>query len=447
MKDIKKYTNWNSFKGEFWLVLFCMGYLGIGYGQVAVDAYPIQGMRCPDWTVHNIQNYQKSELSLQDSDGKWRVLFFWTAGCRSAVKQLASLYEVATELKTESDVEVLLISKERPKERHVDSIYQQTYGYSVPSAFDSELTEKFGISIFPYAVVVDPSGTIAGIGDQIDLEQIQAFVSGKNPTLRKAYNKAERATMMQIKDTDTWLESIGTDAIYQSVLKEFHYEVIPYGLLKAQRYQERNELFVSCADVLDLYMVAYGPQEYMTVQYQENYQNWWKRPIIEEGVDTTDLGWEYTIAPTLYAYDVRIPNRKVSLDELQMYMQQDLKRYFGYEVQVEERMMPYWSLQVTEEGKALLATKGKATFGNSDGYTYFQIINKPISELADFLGSMEYRDPPVIDETGLTTNIDLKVEAILMDHQQLNTALAEYGLSLVLREKPMNVIVISPPES
>lgn len=443
MKDIKRKQKERGMVK--WLLLFVsIGTLGMLQGQSRDSTYPTQGMRCPDWTLHNLQQYPKSEVSLRDTDGKWRVLFFWTAGCRSAVQQLASVYEVATTLQSNREVEVLLISKERSKERQIDSIYQESYGYTVPSAFDSEMTEKFGISIFPYVVVLDPSGTIVGIGDQINLQQIQAFVSGENPPLRKAYNKAERASMGQIKDTDTWLASVGTDALAQSVLKEFQYEVVPYGLLKAQRYQERNELFVSCADVLDLYMVAYGPQEYMTVQYPENYQHWWKRPIVTEGVDTMDLGWEYSLAPTLYAYDVRIPNRNTSLEALQTYMQQDLERYFGYDVQVEQRMMPYWSLQVTEEGKAVLATQGEATFGDSDGYTFFHITNKPISELTNFLGSLEYRDPPVIDETGLMTNVDLNIDAILMDREQLNTALAAYGLSLVLQEKPMQVVVIRP---
>lgn len=414
-------------------------------GQQEAPTYPTKGSICPDFTLHNVHGYEKESIRLHEMEGKWTVLFFWTTGCFSAVEHLAEMYQTATAFQDNKDVQVFLVSKDREKEKHVDTFYQETYGYNVPSAFDDALIEKFGIDIFSYTVIINPAGTIEAICSYLEVDQLKAIMAGEAPELSPAFNREEEAAMYQFKDADTWLQSVGNDTVQLSILKEYEYDVLPNDRLKAAKYKGRDEIFAASADLASLYMIAYGPQEYMFPSNSDIYLNWWNRPVIEEGVDSTDFGWDYAVAPTLYIYDLRVQDGETSLDELQKYMQQDLKRYFGYEVSVEKREMPYWSLSLLEGAHDKLATKGGPEWGDTDGHTFFEIQNKPMGHFANFLANYMYRKPPVIDETGMDGNIDLKFQTILKDWDMLRAALKNHGLSLDLKQKPMNVVVVRKP--
>ena len=49
---------------------------------------------------------------------------------------------------------------------------------------------------------------------------------------------------------------------------------------------------------------------------------------------------------------------------------------------------------------------------------------------------------PFIDETGITENFDLKLDAVLTDIADIQRGLQKYGLDLEKSEKEMKVIVI-----
>ena len=129
---------------------------------------------------------------------------------------------------------------------------------------------------------------------------------------------------------------------------------------------------------------------------------------------------------------------------MQQVMQSELKNYFGYEVRVEKRVLPYWRLIATAEARTKLRTKGGQSnvTGNHLGV---KITNKPVSSLIYIIWGENQDEPFFADETGITGNIDLDLNCLLTDFNDLKNELKKNGLELVQGRKEMNAIVIRDP--
>lgn len=413
--------------------------------------YPKVGDLCPDLHFSKVQYDSDTELSVRDFSGKWLVLFFWSHGCSASVEQMKVMHEVAEVVK--DSVTTLFIAKDQPYNRIIDSVYRKTYGYSSPAVFESKAIERFGIAIYSYTVVIDPSGRIQAIATWLTLEDLKAMMAGKNPKLHRTYNLNQRQEMYQLHgpehiDLTGVPERVadghsGQGIRYQAILRAYDRRERPEGRLRFERYKQGNEVFVAGADMARLYLLAYGSQEFVFPPYNDAYEKWWYRPVLEGIQDTTAFGWDYTPQADLYTYYMKVRGDSVSLDKIQQLMQQELKRRFGYQVRVETREMPYWKLEASKESAALLATRGDSPLLAGNGYTEFTMINQPMSKLVQFIWAKFQDGAPFIDETGILGNIDIKLEGVFMDWERLQQALKPYGLSLVKGTKKMNVVVIN----
>ena len=127
-------------------------------------------------------------------------------------------------------------------------------------------------------------------------------------------------------------------------------------------------------------------------------------------------------------------------------MQHDLHNYFGYDVKVETRMMPYWKITCTPESKEKLRTKGNkdSTRDSDDDYFYgkVQVFDSPMKYVVDYLWTCYQLEPPFIDETGIDFNVNVDFGNTLGSFEKMKKTLANNGLYLIKGEKEMKVIVI-----
>ena len=236
--------------------------------------------------------------------------------------------------------------------------------------------------------------------------------------------------------------------------------------------------------LVDLYFAAYGDTLACSPRMRKpgDLENWWEDsnpyqkysygeywhlPIMEVK-DTSELGttdWRKRLSvPTemRYDYSVHVPEIKASARFIQKTMQQDLNKYFNYEVSLETRPMPYWKLTATNQAKKLLRTKTpgqkfRESFPENGSFIYKNaVIKDVIWSLGAQFGFLPYdygRMPtedqgPFIDETGLDIEIDYVVSK---SHQQSFEGFKKYleskGLLLTKSTKEMKVVVIRDPQS
>lgn len=409
--------------------------------------YPKKGESCPELILH-LEHYKVPKVNTKDFKGKWLVLFFWSKYCSSSLTHFEELEEV--EQQYQEELQIITLTHEGEEEHMIDSVYRKTYGYDFPIAYDEKAIDAFGIAVFSYVVVVDPTGIIRHISMDLDVPGMQAIIAGKEPSLWRTQNLNQQAEMRNSYDLKTPFLVNGnggkdTDFLYRSVLSKWKDTIKPSGNYNFSFDKTKREVFVSCVDLARLYRVAYGPTEPMYPPHP-TYWEYWYRPVLEGIRDTIAFGWDYTKTPDLYVYSLTVPDASMELTEIQKLMQRDLKNYFGYEVKVETRSMPYWSLEASKEAESLLKTAGGSTYSEGPGIVMFAMKNTPVADLVRLIWGYHQQGPPFVDETGITYNIDITLNCIFADLKSIQQALAAYGLSLTKKERDIKVIVISAPE-
>ncbi|SFU75563.1 Peroxiredoxin [Pustulibacterium marinum] len=429
------------------LVLSSLLLGGRSYTMNQPDPYPKVGEPCPGLTL-DLEHYKVPRVNTKDFEGKWLVLFFWSRYCSSSLKHFEELMKI--EGTYGDQLQIITLTHEGEGEHLIDSVYRKTYGYTFPVAYDEKAIDTFGIATFSYVVVVDPTGMIRNISMDLDMPGMQAIMEGKKPALGNPKNRSQQEASLHTYDLETPFLVNGnggkdTDFLYRSVLSRWKDTIKPYGNYNFSFDKTKREVFVSCADLSRLYRVAYGPIEPMYPPHP-TYWEYWYRPELEGISDTTAFGWDYTKTPDLYVYSLVVPDGTMELVDIQKLMQRDLKNYFGYQVKVETRSMPYWSLTASKETERLLKSSGGITHSEGPSIVHYTMINKKVADLLKLIWGYHQEGPPFVDETGITYNIDITLDGIFNDLKSIQKSLARYGLALTLKERDIKVIVISAPE-
>jgi hypothetical protein len=166
-------------------------------------------------------------------------------------------------------------------------------------------------------------------------------------------------------------------------------------------------------------------------------------PILEIR-DTSRFVYDFGTGKNIFTYSQIVPAEKRTFDNMQEIMKRDLQNFFGYEVSVESRMMPYLKLVATDKAMKKVKTKGDSS-SYQESFAGLTYINMPIEYMIRMIVYDNYlvsRDLPIIDETGITGNIDIKLDAAMTGLNSVTEGLRKHGLDLVKGEKMMKVIVI-----
>ena len=153
--------------------------------------------------------------------------------------------------------------------------------------------------------------------------------------------------------------------------------------------------------------------------------------------DTDYQEWKFA---NTFCYELTVPaNRKSDLLKI---MQDDLKRMFGFNVYMEERVQK--CLVLTAEKNAQLMADQSSTpkkVYNSGGIT---VINHPFSKLFEMIEHYN-QDKIVLNETGITGNVTVTLQAQMNDIDALNEALKKYGLNLAYKDRTVKMLIFKDP--
>jgi len=409
--------------------------------------YPVVGSPCPEFTV--IDHKTKSKISLTDFNTKPLIVYFFSSGCSASFDWLSKVDKIKAAY--DGKIDFLMIGREDKRIRTLYNKFQDRFKLSTQVAIDSAIFKRFGVRVLPHVVWFSKDHVVQAITmpDVLSPENLQKLMDNKPLNLPVKPNRFQEAKDPLAYDNRTPLLTnnnggLDTAFLYRSMLTKWTHRM-GTGNIPFVTAQYGNSVQVVGATLGTLYLYAYGDTTFHTPMYNmpSSYGKLLERPILEVR-DTLPFTPDFANEKNLYSYSLIVPKSKSTTSFLQQVMQDDLKKYFGYHVRIETRKMPYWKLTATPEAREKLKTKGGRPYFPFDDYADFTLINAPVGALIDQLWLYHYLEPAFVDETGITGNIDLHVDAFSSDSiEAINRELMKNGLQLIKSEKEMRVIVIS----
>ena len=157
--------------------------------------------------------------------------------------------------------------------------------------------------------------------------------------------------------------------------------------------------------------------------------------------DSSKFKFSYKYGKNLFSYSVSLPQSEATKEKVEAAMQKDLQNVFGYDARVETRLCPYFRLVASEKVREKLKTRGgKATYSGIPKAS-FKVTNYSFKRLLAMARSNS--TDLIVDETGITGNIDINMDCVQSDPSDIRKALVCNGFQLIPAEKEMQVLVIS----
>ncbi|HEY3404722.1 MAG TPA: redoxin family protein [Ohtaekwangia sp.] len=465
------------------------------YLQVGDTAPSISGLR---WLQGGpIEKFQR---------GKTYALVFAASWCSPCLSSIREISEFAEAHRAETETLTFFIHEQigQGKGPYGDHLVRFLRGYDekleCPVAIDDQkgtLQQAWQIddtqqNALPIFIVVDRDGKIGWIGTAIaQLEQAVKHINSSAYSLSREIEKARSAAKNDAPFDFKKLYLVdgngGADDAFafRSVIAryegkigapnpEFIQEVTG---IYATPYVQAGRVQLIGAPLSMLYYTAYSdslnnnPPSRNPVtnlfrdtiaapHHRTSYGRWWHKPVLDVA-DSSLFQFDWKSPVNRYNYSLQVPAVLGTAAFMQALMQRDLLGYFGYDVTVETRMMPYWKLSAPDKAKAkkLLASRHQGkTFEviAEDGAYHFKnaIVRDIIWMCGSNFGyrSHDYGRMPVgqqgafMDETGLDLEIDFRYQD-KCTFEEFRSYLASKGLLLTRAQKPMKVVVIRDPKN
>jgi len=428
------------------------------------------GEPCPDFTFNNVDNYFKKAVTLKDFKGKWLILDFWNKSCSSCIASMPSLNK--KQKKYKDNIQFLFVGLQ-DKKGEINLLWnrlKRDMHLTIPAVFDSVwMTQVNELSHgMPFKVVIDPDGIVRGSCSSLENigANFDSLTLNNRPNFqdyfREIYERS-RISLQQSKydrKQPLLVDNNGGDDgdhIFRSLLAKWS-PVNP--VLRPDSIGAKTGRFeFSGSDGIgELYKYAYGGFRYLDVT-NPMYRQYWPEPILHLDDSSLFAGhlddvfvYNKPEAENSYIYTLKVPPNLANRVSMMKIMQADLKNYFGYEVRIEEREMPYWSLAASDKAREKLRSKSnvsQSSFPPEGEWFGFSVINFPITTLISRLKYVSHiqdlGDWPLLDDTGINGNIDLTMDHTPFDLNSILASLRKSGLDIIKSSKKFKVIIISDP--
>jgi thiol-disulfide isomerase/thioredoxin len=428
----------------------------------AIENHPEIGKPAPDFVLENIGNYKKSRMTSEDFKGRFVILDFWNKTCVSCVQSFPKLN--AIHKKYGNKIDLILVGNNGEGMEGIEGMFatlKERLKLEFAFTFNASLYKSFVTIGIPHLVWIDDKGIIKAIspGGDLTTANIEAFLRGENFTFldrshakveanKKDYNRSKpflvngnggREYEPAFRYRSLITEYIpGTPLIDWPDIYLFRRRRGPVGIPDGNR-----SVYETCASLKELYRMAYTG--YVQWHYKDSIYSKVHGRMILELSDSSLFNADRENLTGLYWYSLVMPLEKATPAYVMERMQNDLKAYFGYNVRIETRRFPYLRVVASEKAKKL-KTKGGNPEAQGD-HSMFKAINIPLDlffqDVFNFHNYWDGNVPVIINETGISENIDIDVKVVGANWQDVIRVLNDLGFSLVRAEKEFKVLIIS----
>lgn len=427
---------------------------------------PEIGRPFPQFVFDQIIFYKKKSASINDFKGKWLILDFWAKNCSSCISNFPVIND--EQQKFSDSVQFLMVTYNDDEHQHkpLYTKYHDKLHLSMPCAFldSSVIYEHFNVGLLPHAIIIDPQGIVRVRTVKVSQEKLSALLEGKNPVFTTAsyddgkQNKNKFSYNPRLPFLEYGNGGIDSIFLYRSLLSKWSPNVPQASNEQLIHSDRENKVFNDKGrfeglglDLSILYRLAYfGRLSNYFDRDTNQLGKCWPNPILEIR-DSSLFRYDYATGENIFCYSLIVPPDKATSDYMMTIMRNDLKNYFGFNVIIETRSMPYWKLVATDKAKIKLRSKGGPVICTDNGKPWQELSFRNF-EMSRFIVSVEtysgvtYNGTPLIDETGIIDKIDIDVDWLKNDLNSVQEALKKNGLELVKSEKDMKCIILRDPK-
>lgn len=435
--------------------------LGSLYGTAAaqganIPAVPEIGKTAPFFELKNIGNFPKKSVTSTSLKGRYVILDFWNKNCVSCVQSFPKLNQVHELYKDKLDL--ILVGTEEEGIKQMFQTFAVKQNLKFPFAYNYELYKGFVAGGgAPHTVWIDDKGIVQVIsyGNELTKSNIEAFLSDKRFSFRDKSHAALAKRELNSYDYSTpfLIDANGGDEYknnfkYRALITEFIPGTPKMGWPVNQLFrfpfgitQDSRVLFEGSESLEALYRFAFTGY----LQWS-NYDTIYKYVYPKIILEMEDSSLFRSADSGQYVYSLVAPKMHWSATYLMESMQNDLKRYFGYDARMESRIFSYLKIVATDKVEKL-KTKGEKTSLKTD-YIMYKGINCPLNSFfQSSLGKLNYWEtlgkvPVIINETGIDYNVDIDVKINCTDWKDVQKVFKELGFEFVAAEKEFKVLVI-----
>ena len=404
------------------------------YGQDTSTPLKV-GDPVPEILLKDIVNYPKETARLSDFEGQLLILDFWATWCAPCVKAIPKLEQLQRDFGNQ--LQVLMVTSQ-PKST-ITSFFS-TRNSSLPSVSgDQTLSKLFPHKHVPHEVWIKDGKVVAITDDtEVNTENIRALLSAKATALSEKKSNFDYDLTQpllidgnggQSKDLQyhsvitCYLDGIGGGGVYTDSLNSYKIRALNGTVLQLYREAVRhmgNTVLAHpnrCISMFDEQDVLPPPK-----------------------VSAYSPG----ARDKYYCYELIIPFAlKAKAGEL---MLDDLNRFFGsthhLHAGIEKRQVKCWILK-QDGALEKLASNSPTSKITSDDSGWLVYLKQPFPTFYRAVASLYKNAPcPVIDQTGITSDIDISFPPKEKDIHRFKDYLNQYGLTLEQEFCEIDMLVI-----
>lgn len=397
---------------------------------------PLQiGDEVPD-IEFTMLNYPKSKARLSDFRGKLVILDFWATWCTVCTNSFSKMDSLQRLFPDQ--IKVILVNPkatgdEEANARRTYERYKAKFGneLSLPSALGDTVAYKFfPFRFFPNYVWILPDGKYIGKTGtkEVSASNIESILRGRDLSLK------QKDDVLEIdRNKPLFINNNGGSAshlVYHSLISGYSAGLARGSNLKIGEDGKSIGISFVNAMLIDLYRSAYSFYEpnSQIIIYSKNF------PFF--GDQSMDLDDSILLANS-YCYDLVVP--RSSEGRILAYMQEDLRRSFGYEVVVEKRKMRCLVLSEFDNKGGQQSQKLDFEFKKVLKATKY--VNCNITWLLSLLNQVS--SDPVVKGTGISDDKVFNIEGLdFSSSKNVVKFLNRYNLSLLKVERELDVMVI-----
>jgi thiol-disulfide isomerase/thioredoxin len=389
---------------------------------LATQALPAQ--KRFDYSMRVYQ--QGKQTNMEAFKGKPMLLELFSASCAVCFKKMPYMNELQKQFRDQ--LAVVLLGEDSKKLPATYVRFRDKFGLTMAAVFDSVAYASFNPPFAPYYIWVDAAGYIRGEtgADSVTAENIRNFIKG-NFRFLGDYSFLKRF------DSKKLLERKLADLLVQSSLSR-PVDSLSSTLPFVMEFTSFNKSFQAInADLSYLFLYSFY-NRMVWDRYHPMYGLYWRWPVTD-GDEELDSLLTQKFCYSVYSEEYRSPQW------LRNRLQRDLEATFGLVGRLEERRMPYWSVQRQDTSTSFLRTKFLNT-ERSSSYSGFSFKRCSFQEILSMIEGKASLELPIIDETGIRWLIDFEIEADMTDWEEIRTQLTKKGFIIEKKFRPMQVIVV-----
>lgn len=403
-------------------------------GQQPLDPLKI-GDPVPDIVLENIVNFPVGSARISDFEDKLLILDFWATWCRPCIEAIPRLEQL--KIQFDNQLQILMVTSQP---RNAVSKFFSDRKVSLASVTeDQKLATLFPHKYVPHEVWIK-NGNVIAITDAADVtaDNIKLQLSDKPTVMDQKKinfdydltqpllfngNGGKASDLLYHSLFTAYLDGIGGGGVFTDNLNRFKIRTLNGNVLQlyltAMRYTATRELSQENRCIAEFDKLQILPPANLPAYSQAARDKY-------------------------YCYELIVPiDLKNHAGEL---MLEDLNRFFGarYHItgNVEKRTIKCWTLRKTNNFKQL-SSLGTTPEIISDDPNRLVYREQPFSKFFEAVVNLYRHDPcPVIDQTGITSGIDISFPTGEKDIQKFSEGLEKYGLRLEQDSCRIDMLVI-----